>query len=522
MVKMAMPIWSSDHEQGCACAACIEENIENSRGEARSEGASGVGVHAHEHALVTDHLWDGTSLTFSFPDRPDLYGQGRTMSAQYGTGEDSNGFSALSSTQSAAAEFALSQFAAVSGLNFECLEGDAAAMADIRFGQSNQPSTAWGYYPSDFEEGGDIWLGRGAGYYDDPAAGGYAWHTILHETGHALGLRHGHDTGALSANRDSMEHSVMTYRAFVGDPIVGGYSNAHGSYAQTLMREDIAAAQDAYGANYEHMSGDTTYRWDPKTGALAIDGEANTAPISNTVFMTIWDGGGTDCFDFSAYRSDASIDLRAGGGSIGNIAQRAHLNAHEPGAGEAIYASASVFTAHLHNGDQRALVENALGGRGDDKIIGNQTGNRLEGGRGEDKLVGMQGKDVLLGAQGDDTLNGGGGRDVMNGGAHDDRLFGGGGRDKLNGGSGDDILVGGAGDDKLIGGRGADVFVFTSGDGADRIMDFYVGQDRVDLTAFNAGFEDLTISKDHIVLGDLIIRVDGVGNAELSADDFLF
>ena len=522
MVKMAMPIGSSDHEHGCACAACTNETIEHSREEARSAGASGQSVKAHDHALITGHLWDGGALTFSFPERADLYGQGRTMSAVYGTGENTDGFSALNSSQGAAAEFALSQFAAVSGLTFECLEGDAAAMADIRFGQSDQPSTAWGYYPSDFEEGGDIWLGRGAGYYDKPALGGYAWHTLLHETGHALGLRHGHDDGALSAARDSMEHSVMTYRAFIGDPIIGGYSNARGSYAQTLMREDIAAAQDAYGANYDHMNGDTSYRWDPKTGALTIDGETAEAPITNTIFMTIWDGGGTDSFDFSAYRSDASIDLRAGAGSTGNTSQRAHLNAEEPGATAPIYASASVYTALLHNDDERSLVENALGGRGDDNIIGNQASNRLEGGRGADRLVGLQGKDKLLGAQGEDLLNGGGGRDIINGGAHDDRLYGGGGRDKLNGGGGDDRLVGGAGDDKLIGGRGADVFVFAAGHGQDRIMDFTVGEDLIDLTAFSTDMQNVSIAEDAIAVDDLVIRADGIGAAGLTADDFLF
>lgn len=522
MVKMAMPIGSSDHAHGCACAACNEAKIEKSRDEARSQGADGAQVHEHEHGLLTEHLWDGAALTFSFPDRSGLFGQGNTMSAHYGTGENADGFSALNGAQGAAATFALAQFAAVSGLNFECLEGDAAAMADIRFGQSSQPTTAWGYYPSEFEEGGDIWLGRGEGYYDDPAAGGYAWHTILHETGHALGLRHGHDTGALAAAQDSMEHSVMTYRAFVGDPIIGGYSNARGSYAQTLMRQDIAAAQDAYGANYDHMSGDTVYRWDADTGALAIDGAVGAAPITNTVFMTIWDGGGTDSFDFSDYRSNASIDLRAGAGSTGDDAQRAHLNADEPEATSEIFASASIYTALLHEGDERALVENALGGRGDDVIIGNQGRNRLEGGRGEDKLIGMQGKDVLLGAQGEDTLNGGGARDIMNGGSHDDRLFGGGGRDKLNGANGNDVLVGGAGDDKLIGGRGADVFVFASGHGTDRIMDFSVGEDQIDLTAFETNFAALTVAENHIAVEGLVIRATGIGDAGLTSDDFLF
>lgn len=518
---MALPIGSSDHETGCACAACCENDIENFRGEALAAGAS-TAQSGHEHALLSDHLWDGGALTFSFPDSGDQYGLGATMSARYGTGEATDGFAALSTAQSHAAEFALAQFSAVSGLNFECLEGDDAAAADIRFAQSTQPSTAWGYYPSDFEEGGDIWLGRVEGYYDAPAMGGYAWHTILHETGHALGLRHGHDAGVLASGRDAMEFSVMTYRAFVGDPIIGGYSNAHGSYAQTLMQEDIAAAQDAYGANYDHQSGDTTYRWNARTGALTIDGETGEAPVTNTVLMTVWDGGGVDSFDFSGYRSDATIDLRPGGASAGDASQLAHLNAEEPGGGEPIFASGSIFTSLLHEGDERALIENAQGGWGDDLIFGNQTDNRLVGGKGADKLVGMQGRDLLLGAQGEDILNGGGARDTLNGGDADDTLYGGAGSDKLNGGDGDDLLVGGAGNDKLIGGAGADVFVFSAGGGCDRIMDFTVGEDRIDLSAFQATFEDVAVKAEKILLGDLLIRISSAGEAGFEADDFLF
>ena len=518
---MALPIGPSGHAHGCVCEGCTENNLESARAEARSANG-GPSVEAHDHALVTETLWGTDALTFSFPERADLYGRGATMFSGYGTGEAMEGFAALSAAQSAAAQFALAQFAAVSGLEFECLEGEAAAFADIRFGQSLQPTTAWGYYPSEYEEGGDIWLGRAEAYYDNPVAGGYAWHTILHETGHALGLRHGHDAGALSSERDSMEYSVMTYRAFLNDPIIGGYSNAHGSYAQTLMQEDIAAAQQAYGANYSYMSGDTTYRWDARSGALTTDGDAGAAPATNTVFMTIWDGGGTDSFDFSAYRTDARIDLRPGAGSFGYEAQLAHLNAEEPDAGAPVFASGSVFTSLLHDGDERALIENAKGGRGDDVILGNQTGNRLDGGRGADKLVGMQGKDRLMGAQGEDLLNGGGGRDILNGGGQEDRLFGGAGKDKLNGGTGDDRLVGGGGNDKLLGGQGSDIFVFRPGDGRDRIMDFTRGEDLIDLTAFDTGFADIAISEHQITVGDVVIRAADVGEAGLAADDFLF
>ena len=43
--------------------------------------------------------------------------------------------------------------------------------------------------------------------------------TIAHEIGHALGLKHGHETdnhGALTADRNSNEFSIMTYASYIG------------------------------------------------------------------------------------------------------------------------------------------------------------------------------------------------------------------------------------------------------------------------------------------------------------------
>ena len=65
-------------------------------------------------------------------------------------------------------------------------------------------------------------------------------------------------------------------------------------------------------------------------------------------------------------------------------------------------------------------------------------------------------------------------------------LKGNAGTDTLNGGEGDDILIGGTGTDTLTGGAGADVFTATVGGGADTLIDFVVGTDLIDLTAFGA------------------------------------
>ena len=562
------------HEHGCVCAACCDSDNghQGERDHRRDEaGGSGPGaefVFASGTAgsgLISGYKWAETTLTYAFTNSSSAYGPGAAAASQYGTGEATAGFAPLNGAQQVAAQYALDQFASVSGLNFKKVGPWKQSEATLRLAQSAEPSTAWGYYPSDAPEGGDAWFGNRFGFYSKPEKGDYAWHTMLHEIGHTLGLKHGHEGGgggALPFFKDSMEFSVMTYRSFVGDPMNGGYSNESYGFAQTLMRGDIAAIQELYGANYAHNAGNTVYRWDPDTGEGFVNGEAQGAPGDNLIFMTIWDGGGVDTLNFANYDTNTKIDLRPGAGSIADRAQLAELNANEPGAAQAINASANVYLAYLHEGDRRALIENAVGGSGDDRLIGNGASNRLAGGQGDDRLAGGWGGDVLLGGAGDDRLIGGAGWDRLAGGRGDDRLFGGGQKDKLFGWSGDDVLAGGqdsdllaggAGDDRLFGGAawdilkggagadrlsggggadalrggaGRDVFVFNKWSGDDRVLDFQDGIDRFDVSALNTrmsaiAFEDTRAGLD-IAIGDVSIFVRGADRADITFDDFIF
>ncbi|MEM9795012.1 MAG: hypothetical protein AAF919_00885 [Pseudomonadota bacterium] len=101
-----------------------------------------------------------------------------------------------------------------------------------------------------------------------------------------------------------------------------------------------------------------------------------------------------------------------------------------------------------------------------------------------DVISGTTGDDTLRGTANDDRIEAGAGDDVLRGRAGADDLIGGDGNDVLRGGAGRDRLEGGGGRDRLIGGDGADVFVFAPGDGRDRIVDFTLGEDRIDLRAF--------------------------------------
>lgn len=79
---------------------------------------------------------------------------------------------------------------------------------------------------------------------------------------------------------------------------------------------------------------------------------------------------------------------------------------------------------------------------------------------------------------------GGSGHDSLTGGAGGDLLAGGSGNDQLFGGAGDDVLYDGAGADTLTGGAGQDLFVLSADGQRNVIMDYQVGIDRIDLSAW--------------------------------------
>lgn len=291
--------------------------------------------------------------------------------------------------------------------------GSGTGTGTIAVINRSSTSTATGYYPAASSYGGDVFFG-GSG--DAPALGNYDWVTVLHEMGHALGLKHGQDTGtygAMPSQVDSMEYSVMTYRSYLGQALGGGYTNEQWGYAQTYMMYDIAALQHMYGADFSAQGGDTVYRWTPGSGDTWIDGQVALHPGDNRIFLTIWDGGGSDTYDLSAYTTGVTVDLNPGKPSVFSTAQLADLD--DSSSDAARVAGGNVYNALLFKGDTASLIENAVGGSGDDRLAGNQAANRLTGGTGKDALYGATGADTLVGGLGRDSLYGGidGDRDLF-------------------------------------------------------------------------------------------------------------
>ena len=97
----------------------------------------------------------------------------------------------------------------------------------------------------------------------------------------------------------------------------------------------------------------------------------------------------------------------------------------------------------------------AVGTKGNDLVIAGSAQYAM-GGAGDDVVLGTHDDDVLLGGVGNDSISGNGGDDRLIGGAGDDYLLGFVDQDLLMGGTGNDTLIGADGNDRLLGGEGDD------------------------------------------------------------------
>ena len=336
------------------------------------------------NGVLSGIKWATGSLTFSFPSAASLYG------SPYGSGEPTNNFEAFTAVQQTAVRAVLQTFSSVANLTFTEVTETSSVHGDIRYAESDATGTAWAYYPSTSILGGDIWANNSKNYYDNPLVGTYGYQTFLHETGHAMGLKHPQDVkgsfGVMPADHDSIEYSVMSYRSYIGAPLTGYTAS---TYPQTLMMYDIAALQLMYGANFTTNAGNTAYKWNPSTGQMSINGVGQAAPAGNKIFMTLWDGGGVDTYDFSSYGTNLSVNLQPGSWSTASTAQLAAL-------GSGHYAAGNIANALLYNNNTASLIENAVGGTGIDSITGNTANNSLTGGAGNDTLNGAAGSDIAV------------------------------------------------------------------------------------------------------------------------------
>ena len=445
--------------------------------------------------------------------------------------------SALTAEGGQLARWALEAWTNVTGIRFRVTRSDDAHITfdDAEEGAFARWTSSGGRIVESNVNVSTEWLAEYGTSMDS-----YSFQTYIHEVGHALGLGHPGNYGAdadeppvtygddnLFAN-DSWQATVMSYFSQTTNTDV----DASFAHVVTPMIADIIAVQDLYGVPADIHSGNTVYGSGSNVGGhlgelfSLIAGEDRDPDVyaGGPLTATIFDTGGTDTIDFRTDTADQRVDLRPEGisnvfGLTGNlvIARDTLIENFVAGSGDdRITGNAAANRLLGRAGDDSlkgGVGDDFLqGGAGDDTLAGDASDDRLRGGGGNDSLAGGAGDDTLAGHAGDDTLAGqagddrlwgGGGEDSLAGGADDDFIAGGHGGDHLRGGRGSDSLLGGTGDDRLVGdagndvlrgGAGSDHFVFDAAHGADMIVDFTDGHDRIDLSALNLarGIGDVT------------------------------
>jgi len=285
---------------------------------------------------------------------------------------DRNGFRVFTPEQQAATRQALAYVASVLDLRF-VETSDAAGLNTMVFADNVQPDSAgYALFPFNAASGSDVFIdysGNNSGALN-PIAGTYTVLTLIHEIGHALGLKHSFGTNAavdgpfLSAAEDTTQWTVMSYNSRQAD------------YYLHFAPLDIAALQYMYGVSTAAAGG-------------------NVVQLRTDVTNMVWDGGGDDTLDGSALTQNATIYLEPGyWGFIGNKAS--------------IISAAGQVTVNFGTS-----IENVLGGSGNDLLVGTAVANRISGGAGNDTVSGGAGNDSFFSLSGRDIVNGGNDFDVL-------------------------------------------------------------------------------------------------------------
>ena len=363
-----------------------------------------------------------------------------------------SGFSQFNAQQKAQTVLAMQSWADVANVTFtEKASGGDGHMTFGNYSGGQDGAAAFAYLP-----------GTGAGYdgtswylinnsykpNKTPDLNNYGRQTLTHEIGHTLGLAHPGDYNAgegaptyndASYGQDTRGYSVMSYwsESNTSQNFSKGGVEA---YSSGPLMDDIAAIQQLYGANSTTRTGDTTYGFNSNTGRDFLSAYTS----ADKVVFSVWDSGGNDTLDFSGFTQNQKINLNEAsfsdvGGLVGNVS--------------------------IAKG---VTVENAIGGSGDDLLIGNDVSNELKGG------------------------------------------------------AGNDIIYGAGGADKLWGGAGSDTFVFAASSDSkpgavDQILDFVSGMDKIDLTGITKGAGLHFVSAFTGAMGDAVLSTSG-DNSLLSID----
>jgi hypothetical protein len=231
---------------------------------------------------------------------------------------------------------------------------------------------AYSYFPWMDAIGGDvhlnpIWDARSSGSFSK-GAGTHGYTTLIHETLHALGLKHPGDYDAISTNhldgpfldpsQDNKSYTVMSYN-HVGTPSI------------TPLTYDIRALQYLYGTK---PNATTNSQYQFTTPTLYRQDNQSFGNSNQPVNQLIADMGGIDTIDLSSSNAyNYHVDLRDGGLIT---TQSAMLSGSYIDRTTGQGFNAPQYGTWLSFG---TVIENVVSSGGNDRIIANSAKNIFSG-----------------------------------------------------------------------------------------------------------------------------------------------
>ena len=280
------------------------------------------------------------------------------------TADDRNGFQAFNTAQKSYTRSVLTYIESVLNVHFVETTDTAGADTIVFANNTETTSSGYGYSLQPYAAGARVMVNATQRALNPALDNGAEFmRVVTHEIGHALGLKHpfgepdslGHTGPApyLPDAEDNVLYTVMSYTGVEKNP--GKYSPL-----------DIAALQYIYGPSTAYHGTDSRY-------------------VIGTTSLMVGDGGGNDTIDGSAQTQDITLTL-------------------EPGYWSYVGAKAATISASGQiTIDFGSVIENAIGGAGNDHITGNAAANTIIGGSGNDVLRGGAGNDRLDGGAGIDS-----------------------------------------------------------------------------------------------------------------------